>query len=453
MSLFSVAETLCPSPLRPFLDRVKTSSIGRRIASGMFWSVMGNAIGKGLTFVAMVLVARLLSKEAFGEFGLVKSTAKTFVTFSAFGMGLTVTKYTAELLQKDKNRVGGVIGLSYLFTLSASLLVAVVFYLVAPWLCETQLQSPHLTIAMKLGAVMLFLTTIMSTQICIMQGFQDFRGLATVSIVDGLMMVPLYVVGAWYGGVLGVMICALTVLGLNITIGSTVIYRNTKRHRIRYSIQQSCKELPTLWQSNLPVFLSGIIYATGLWLSQLMLTSASNGRAELGLYHVVLNYQLIMLFLAQQIQSVFLPMLSELNGREDERQYWHVVKKGAMLNFAVSTTCAVPFIIFPEFFLGLSGAEYMSGWPALVIASLVACITVLPNTCYQILISRGWNWIQAIISCICIMIYLAIVRCFLFVMDGASALLFAYFFFAISYSTIVASVIAADRIFKRRSLP
>jgi len=446
MSLISFAEKVCPPILRPTFDRIGGSALGRKVASGAFWSVLGGGLARGLGFLSMLLVARILGKELFGEFGLVRSTATTFIAFSGFGMGVTVTKYIAELLQKERERVGRIIGLSYLFTFLTSLFVAGVFYLAVPWLCETQLQAPHLIGVMKLGAVMLFLSTMASTQGCVMQGFQDFRGLAIASIAGNLVMVPLYVAGAWYGGVRGVMVCALLAIGINIAVNSIMIYRNTKRLQVRYSFYSSYKELPILWRSNLPVFLSAVVYAIGIWLSQMMLATSPNGRAELGIYFVALNYQTIMLFLTQQMQPVFFPMLSELAGRKEERQYWRVVWKGGLLNIAVSVVGTMPFLAFPAFFMGLSGEEYVGGGSALVVAAVVVWVAIFPTTCYQILISRGLNWTQAVISFIGIVLFLAAVWCFLRLIGGAAALFCAHIVSGLCYFTLSAFTLAIVKV-------
>ena len=54
-------------------QQVLTSDIGKRIAYGAFWSMTGTALGKFLVLVAGIICARILGKEIFGEFGMVRS--------------------------------------------------------------------------------------------------------------------------------------------------------------------------------------------------------------------------------------------------------------------------------------------------------------------------------------------------------------------------------------------
>jgi O-antigen/teichoic acid export membrane protein len=146
----------------PVLNRVQQSPIGKRIVSERFWSVVGNGFSKMFTFIAIFFVAIILEKEAFGEFGLVRATTSMFVTFSSFGMGLTATKYIAELLHSDKERIDRIIGLNYLLSFFVSLVIATIFYFSIPQICETLLNASGLVDEMKCGALLLFLMTFMS---------------------------------------------------------------------------------------------------------------------------------------------------------------------------------------------------------------------------------------------------------------------------------------------------
>jgi O-antigen/teichoic acid export membrane protein len=376
------------------LNRVQQSPIGKRIVGGTFWSVVGNGFGKMFTFIAMVLVARILGKEAFGEFGLVRSTAMTFVAFSSFGMGITATKYIAELLHTDKERTGRLIGLTYWFTIVSSFFVSVIFYCLVPWLCETKLNVPDLIPVMKLSAVLLFLTTITGTQISVMTGFQDFRGMAIANLLGGLTMAPIYVFGAYWWGVWGVVIAAILAVILNLLINSGFIYRNTRKYQVRYAILQAYQELPVLWKSNIPLVISSVIVSFSYWIPQVLLMQQPNGTAELGIYHVVLNFQAIMLFLPQQLYPIFLPLLSELNGKQDNDRYWHVIGKGLLLNLIISLIVIIPFVLFPKWFLGLVGMEFVDGWIAMQIACISMVINSLGTAFYQIPISKGKNWLN-----------------------------------------------------------
>jgi O-antigen/teichoic acid export membrane protein len=378
------------------LNRVQNSPIGKRIVSGTFWSVVGNGFGKVFTFIAMVLVARILGKEAFGEFGLVRSTAMTFVTFSSFGMGITATKYIAELLHTDKERTGRIIGLTYVFTFFTSLFIAIVFYLISPWLCETQLNKPELTNVMQLGAVLLFLMTFMGAQIAVMTGFQDFRGLAIVTGIVGILSLPIYVVGAYLFGVFGSIIGAILCVFFNILINSFFIYKNTRKLGVHYAFSKGYKERSVLWGSNLPIVMCGILYAGMMWLVQMMLRMQPNGAEELGEFYAAQNIQMAFFFLPTILSTVFFPNLCEVGGTNPKNQYWIVVKKGLVIQTIISLIVALPMILFPNFLMKLNGNEFIDSSLILVIFSIWGVLSILCGIVWQVMVDQKKGWSVAI---------------------------------------------------------
>ena len=49
-----------------------------------FWAVFGNGLGNFLLLMAGILIARLLGKDVYGEYGMVKTTMFHMAAFSTF---------------------------------------------------------------------------------------------------------------------------------------------------------------------------------------------------------------------------------------------------------------------------------------------------------------------------------------------------------------------------------
>ena len=102
MNLRSLAETILPAPL---FQRLFGSSIAKRLARGSLWSLAGSATSRLLVLLAMVLVARVLGKASFGEFGLIQAT----LGVAGLGLGGTATRFVAQYARIDPDRAGRVI--------------------------------------------------------------------------------------------------------------------------------------------------------------------------------------------------------------------------------------------------------------------------------------------------------------------------------------------------------
>ena len=75
---------------------LKNRAIQSRLLNDSFWVLFGNSLGKGLALAAGIVVARLLGKEIFGEYGMIRNTLVSIAIFSTFGLGFTATKYISE---------------------------------------------------------------------------------------------------------------------------------------------------------------------------------------------------------------------------------------------------------------------------------------------------------------------------------------------------------------------
>ena len=84
-----------------FFKLLKTdnSNITRRIVSGSFWVLVGTIVSKIMVFVATIIVARILSKEVYGQLGIIRSTIQLFVGLTAFGIGATATKHIVSQIR------------------------------------------------------------------------------------------------------------------------------------------------------------------------------------------------------------------------------------------------------------------------------------------------------------------------------------------------------------------
>ena len=100
MSIPSLVIPYLPVFARNAAYRIKASPLGYRLANGAFWSVSGAVASKGMMLVASIVVARMLTREVYGELGIIRSTVNMFVVFASFGMGMTATKYVAELREQ-----------------------------------------------------------------------------------------------------------------------------------------------------------------------------------------------------------------------------------------------------------------------------------------------------------------------------------------------------------------
>ena len=184
ISAYNPIKNSCfPRKIRAGWQRLEASPTGSRLVKGALWSLAGSVISRGLMMAAWVLVARVLGKETYGEFGIIRSTVNMFTVFAGFGLGLTATKYIAEFRNSDPHRAGRVMALSGLFAAISGGVIALGLGIFAPWLAQASLNAPHLANPLRLGALMLLLTAMNGAQTGALAGFDAFKAIAVVTSI------------------------------------------------------------------------------------------------------------------------------------------------------------------------------------------------------------------------------------------------------------------------------
>src|SRR6266480_5058102 len=146
------------------LKFLPADSLRGRFARGAVWSLIGAVISQGSNLAASVITARLLGREQFGQYGMVQSTVGMFGVFAGMGLGLTATKYVAELRVINPERAGRIIALSTAVALATATTAVVALFAVAPWLAASTLNAPHLSAVLRIATGVLFLNALNGTQ-------------------------------------------------------------------------------------------------------------------------------------------------------------------------------------------------------------------------------------------------------------------------------------------------
>ncbi len=392
MSVKSLVSTCCPSFLRPAMDRIESSPIGYRLAKGMFWSMAGAVISRGLMLVASVLVARMLGKMGYGELGMIRSTVGMFGVFAGFGLGLTATKHVAEFRQSDPDRAGRIIGLSRLFAMLTGGLMALGLLLFAPWLAEHTINAPHLTGVLRIGALILFINALNGAQTGALAGFEAFRTVAYVNLFAGLISFPILVCGAYFGGLTGAVWALSINLGINWLLNHLALRKETRRHKVPFTFRNCSLELSVLWRFSLPAVLASSLVGPVTWICSALLVNQPEGYGEMGVFSAANQWYAMLLFLPGLLGYVVLPVLSERLGQKEIKQSMKTLTFAIKMNAIL----VLPFVLLAgiasPYIMNLYGKSFGSGWPTLVVVLLTAGLLAIQTPVGLIIAASGKMW-------------------------------------------------------------
>ncbi len=396
--LISTIINTMPPFLRSRIARVESSPLGKRLAKGAFWSLLGALASRGLNMAAMMILARILGKNEFGEIGVIQSTMGMVQTLAGFGLGWAATKYVAEFRNSDPAKAGRIISFSNLAAIGTGGLMALIFFLAAPWLAANSLSAPQLSIPLQISSLILLFGTLVGTQNGILAGFESFRLLARIGVVSGIVSLPLIVGGAWIAGVEGAVWGLIAANLVNWVLNYRCLRAEAFRAGVLMSRKGCWQERALLWEFGLPTILGGTALNGATWIGTVMLVNRPGGYGEMGFYNAANQWFSALLFLPGVIGQAAIPVLSEQIGNRDHDRSKKVLVNSIKLNMVIIFPVAIIGSLCSPWIMTLYGKDFEAAWPTLVVTLIAAAITAVQSPAAQVLTSSGNMWKAAIMN-------------------------------------------------------
>ena len=119
------------SKISKIKDYIENNAILKRIMNGIIMGVGGAVISKVLLTLFNIILARVLTVEAYGAYSLINNTVQTFTIFAGAGIGVTLTRYVALYREKDNKLAGVLIGTLLLINVLTSMLISILVFIFA----------------------------------------------------------------------------------------------------------------------------------------------------------------------------------------------------------------------------------------------------------------------------------------------------------------------------------
>lgn len=375
-----------------FQELIRPGSLHARFTRGVFWSLLGAIFSRSLTLAASVACARILGKISYGELGIIQSTAGTFGIFAGLGLGLTATKFVAELRDQDPVRAGRILALSAIIAVVSGTVTATLLILLSPYLSRHTLAAPQLSHPLMIGAGLVFFGALNGAQTGALAGFEAFRTIAKVNLVAGLLSFAFIVIGVWRWGLSGAVWGMVAALGVNWLLNNYALRQQCARFKVFYDFARCAREWPILHQFSLPAFLASIVVGPALWISSAFLVRQPDGYSHLGLYTAADRWRLLILFVPTSVFGMLVPVLSNLYGAGDMLGFRKVFRINVIGLCGLALFGALAVTVVAKPIMSMYGPAFQQGWPLLIILSLAAVPEALNTLLGHPLIVANAMW-------------------------------------------------------------
>ena len=369
----------------------EADSLRGRFARGAVWSLIGAVISQGSNLAASVVTARLLGRAQFGEYGMIQSTVGMFGVLAGMGLGLTATKYVAELRVKDPARAGRIIALGTAVALITATVAVAALFAAAPWLAANTMNAAQLSAELRIAAGLLFINAVSGTQTGILAGFEAFRAIARVSLARGVVTFPLTVSFVLLWGLRGAVLSLPTAAVVGVVLNHMAIRAECRNNGVPVCWKNLWTERFILWKFSLPAFLSGAMTSPAVWAANSILVNQRGGYAEMGVFSAANQWRMAVAFLPSLLSQPVLSMLSNL-ATTDARSFDRILRANLYLNVGLSVSIAVPVILFATRIMNAYGRDFSSGATVLILLALATAISSVVSVMAQAIASLDRVW-------------------------------------------------------------
>lgn len=334
--------------------RLAGSVVGRQFTSSALWSVLGESVSKGLVFISMVVVGRMLGAHGYGELGIIRTTINMFATVGGLGLGLTANRYVSQSKSGDRVRSGQVIALTYLVSICSGLLVGLAVVLFAEKIAILALSDARLASGLRTAALLLAFGAVNGAQIGVLQGLGAYRQLACANLALGIVAILALVGGAYLRGLDGVLL-GFAIHGAFGTFAFEVaIRRALSAQGIARSLANLGPLMSILWRFSIPAALTGIAVAPFKWLCEAALARTA-GFSQLGLFHAALMISTVFAALVSTFNAPLLSIATTNSQAANSPRVRYLSLYGSWYILLIVT---FPCLLFPGLIASIFGPQF-----------------------------------------------------------------------------------------------
>lgn len=348
-----------------------------------FWSLFGSGIGKGLSLIAGIFVAKLLGSEVYGEYGTIRTTLVYLAIVSTFGFGYTATKFVAELYMQQSHKLRSLISKLLLFTIGFSGILAILFCAFANEI-SIVIKAPDLADLLRNFSILIVLNALVSTQIAILSGLKKFKSLSNINIWSGVVVFIASVILTYTMGINGALIALLLSFVVQAIYSQIIIHRALPVDEFGNSVYKICDFRPIIIFS-IPIALQESLYTVVHWATLWLLITFSNF-TQVGISSAGALWQSMVIFIPSMLKNVMFSYFTTSDKKSNLRG------KLIWINLFSSAVPVIIIILFSGLIAHYYGKSFIGLQPVIavsVISSIFICVSEV--YCYE-LISDNHQW-------------------------------------------------------------
>ena len=269
---------------------------------------------------------------------------------------IAATKYIAEYsfnIPKLGNLIGFFIMVGAIMGIIAFLLV----FFLSEKICIHLLKAEHLTPFLKASSLVLFVSTLNNGQIGILRGFNKYKIVAKVNLLQIIISLPFFIIGTIYWGLKGAVAAYIIYNVVICFIAQYEIRKICRVYNIVPSFRHITDEVKVVFNYILPYLISIFTTILAQWYNETRVAALGGaGFVQLGYYSAINVIQTTIISFSVVVCSPFVPIMAKY--KRDASSISILNKLNMLIPLYVSMLMAIPLMLFPQIINIFYGDEY-----------------------------------------------------------------------------------------------
>jgi len=343
-------------------------------------------VAAGMAFSLNVVLARLLGAEGSGIFFLTLTIVIIVSAVGRIGMENALVRFVASNVAAGHSaKVLGVYKKAMLYTFLVASSLALLLYLMTPWLSQIVFSKPELEKPLSIMSSSVVFLALLTLHAHALQGLKKIA--ASISVLSlivplvtcfvAMIFVPLYGIDASVWGYL-----SGTIL--------TLLFGRLFWLRATHGFDRKNAEFDTieLFKSSNPLYAVVIMNMVIMW-SPLLFLGVWDSSENVGIYSAASRTAMLTSFVLIAVNTIAAPKFSALYENRDFVSLEMVARNSTKIMVLLAAPALLIFLLVPELILSIFGAEFKQGAYILMILAVGQFINVATGSVGYLLMMSG----------------------------------------------------------------
>ncbi len=367
------------------VEETAISDYSKEAAKGSFWTLLGSVIFKFVSFIYVIILARVASQNDIGVFYLALGVFSLVTIFSDLGISGSVGRYVPYFEGRgERAKIKDLMRIGYFVMVGMGTLLSLVLW----WQADAVgaiYNSPQLVECIRVLSIYVIITNLMNINQNYLSGMTDMKSVQQISnLQNGLKLVLTLLFFYLFGASLTTIAASFILSFIPALLFSS--YKVWKKGLFQPvsgegmpKAQLFSELIPFGFMLALLTSMSVIFSASDRLLLG-YLTPAASSASVVAVYSLAITMATVLNIFPGSVGSIFFPLISRLAGKEDKPQMRTLMETAQRWTLFISIPFGLVFIIFSaEMLHFFYGSNYAIGTIPMAIFSTGLIISYLTN--------------------------------------------------------------------------